>query len=249
MNFNMIGKTLVFLHLIASVTALSWAGAVFMQFTDWGWKEPRKELDYRVPSEYDKRAADLADAQRARDMNYGTIKPAQADVRDSAEAFVQNHLWYREQLVRLKSDPSPMLEIKQIKYADGRPVLDPDTALGKPVLEAVVPLLAKSYTGYLEDFKKALADGIEVNKETIMWVESEQEVTRKINGLDEKDKRTRAGLYDLLEDERRVQASIDFEKDYLRPLLVKSMNEAEIYGERKIRLEQALDRVIKARPK
>ena len=53
MTANKIGKTLVFLNLVLSLMALTWAGAIFLQQVDWGWKEPRKEIDGRVPSEID----------------------------------------------------------------------------------------------------------------------------------------------------------------------------------------------------
>src|SRR5262249_12083200 len=42
MSMNNLGKLMVLLHLALSMLALTWAASIFLQFTDWGWKEPRK---------------------------------------------------------------------------------------------------------------------------------------------------------------------------------------------------------------
>ena len=48
--FNAFGKTLVLLNLAASMMALTWAAAISArQHMDFGWKEPRKDMDSRSP--------------------------------------------------------------------------------------------------------------------------------------------------------------------------------------------------------
>lgn len=243
MSANTLGKTLVMLHLSLSMLALTWSASVFLQFTDWGWKEPRKELDVRIPSEYDKRAAALKEAYRARDMVYYTVKPAQANVREAENQFPVNSLWYDKTLVRLKSDPDP-IEVKDIKFTGG--VLDLDTpgkAIGKPVLDNPVPLVQKSLATYKDDLKKVLKEADVITAETRTWIEKAKDITFQLNGLDDDAKRVKTGLYDLMIVETNAQSKLKFEMDYLQPYWVDALKEAEIYRERRKLLEEALIRV------
>ena len=52
MSPNSLGKLLVLINLAASVLFMTFAGAIFLQKVDWGWKEPRKDItgQYRILS-------------------------------------------------------------------------------------------------------------------------------------------------------------------------------------------------------
>jgi hypothetical protein len=249
MSANHIGKGLVLVHLVLSMLALSWAASIFLQFTDWGWKEPRKELDYRVPSEFDKRSAALKQALRARDLVYGAVKPAQVSLRDAEERFPQNNLYYRAEMKRLKSDPNA-IEVMAPKYEGGVLVLDtPGRAIGKPLMDEPVPIIQKSYDEYRKDLAKLHDEADEVRKEVRTWVEKAKDITDQLNGLDAEGAKTRKGLYELLDIESQTQSKLKFEMDYLQPIWVDAIKEAEIYRARRVRLELAVERAKQARGK
>jgi hypothetical protein len=240
MSVNTLGKMLVLVHLVLSMFAMTWAASVFLQFTDWGWKEPRKDLDQRVPSEYDKRAAALKEALRARDMVYGPVKLTQATLREAEERFPLNHLWYEKELARLQNDPDP-IEVKEIEYEKGVLKLDtPGKLIGKPVLENPVPAIQKSYAMYLEDLKKLQKEADAVTADIRSWVEKTKTITFNLNGLDDDGKKVKKGLYDLLDIESLAHSQIKYEMEYLQPKWVDALKEAETYRERRKRLEEAL---------
>src|SRR5262245_8199793 len=132
---NKIGKFLVILNTAASLCALGLAAGIFFQYADWGWKEPRKELDYRVASEYDKRAAAAKELEKARNLVLPTALPAHAQLREAQNIFGFNHMFYVRDLDELQKAPGD-LEIKGIKYTkEGMPELDSKgRPIGKPVL-------------------------------------------------------------------------------------------------------------------
>src|SRR4051794_16614232 len=153
MSMNRIGKGLVLLRAAISILALSWAAGLFLQFTDWGWKEPRTDLGLRIPSEYDKRVAAFKEAVKARDLAMPAMQPARARLREAEERFGPNHLFYVQELARLRSSPDP-IEVRYVKRA-GPIVLDtPDKPIGRPVLEEKVEGIAKSFDAYRADLKK-----------------------------------------------------------------------------------------------
>ena len=67
-------------------------------------------------------------------------------------------------------------------------------------------------------------------------------------GLDKEGKKTKTGLYESIlsfEEEIKAQAQVKYEIEYLETHLVNAQKEAEIYGERKKRLEGDLVRANK----
>lgn len=131
---NKLGKALVLAQVALSVLAMTWAAGIFLQFTDWGWREPRKELDVRVASEYDKRAAALKETLKARDLALVRVKPAQDALRDAQQRFPANHLYYVQELARLRASTGAV-DLMAILYKDGFPQLDTPNNTGKPLLE------------------------------------------------------------------------------------------------------------------
>ena len=81
------------------------------------------------------------------------------------------------------------------------------------------------------------------------WLDQLKTVTVKLNGLDENDKKTRPGLYELVEEESVAQSRIKFEMEYIQPFLQNTQRDAEIFAERRDRLLEALAFRKKMQPK
>jgi hypothetical protein len=252
MNANFLGKSLVFLHLVLSMLALSCSAAIYLQFVDWGWKEPRQELNYQVASHIDKRVAAYKLALANRDLHYRPLKQgkesrvseAQEGLHETQTAFAQNHLYFEKELARLKSDPADEIEVK----APSENIFDLDPAesrTGKPALGEVIPSIKKSLASYEKDRQKLKKDAEDVSTEVTKWIKEGEIITTKLNGFDKEGKKTKTGIYDLREEEITAQAQIKFEREYLEPRLVNAEKEAEIYAERKKRLEEDLVRANK----
>ena len=242
MIMNRIGKGLVLLHVAISLLALSWAAGLLLQFTDWGWKEPRTDLGQRVPSEYDKSVAAAKQAGKARDLALPSVRPGSARIslREAEESFPKNHLYYTQQLARLQSSPDP-IEAKAIKRA-GKIVLDtPGKAIGKPVLEEKIEGITKSYDSYVADLKKINEDIDKEVKEIRDWTDKARAITFVLNGKDDAKKEVTMGIYKLLDIEKKAQDQALFEKEYLQPIWARGLQEAELFMERRMYLQKTLD--------
>jgi hypothetical protein len=246
MNKNRIGKGLVLVHTAASIVALSWAAGLFLQFTDWGWKEPRSEMGFRVPSEYDKRAASFKDAVKTVAATVPPLVPARKAWHDAEERFGENHLFYNEELARLRESTELTLVVKPIKMA-GEVVLD-TPRIGKPVLdEAPIKEITKSYLLYAADLK-AINDNIQKENEKLReWTDKAEKITVLLNAKDKDNKRRKdaVGIYDLLEGEKKAQDQADAEKEYLQPIWVRALREAARLTEVREDLETTLERLQK----
>jgi hypothetical protein len=242
MSANTLGKTLVFVQLIFSVLAGTFAAGIYMQRIDFGWKEPRKDLYLRVPSEIDKRTAAVQEALRAKDMSMSLLKTAQADRGNAEPRYWTNHAWYRQQLARLRSDPNP-IDAKEVKMLQGIIQVDtpPDKPrFGKPILENPVPGIQKSYDKYVEDLNAKQKEIDKVEESIKQIAVQERDITYKLTGKDADGKLVTFGLYALLVDEKKRQEQMKFETDYLQPLWVEALDRAELFLERKLRLERTL---------
>jgi hypothetical protein len=239
---NILGKTLVFLTLAGALFGLTWALGIYFQKVDWGWKEPRKELDQRVASEIDKRIAANDQALRAIELVMPAVPRAQDKLLTAQKQFPQNHLFYVAELKRLREGPDP-LDVKAVQYDGG--VLKLDTpVIGKPVLAEQVEV-AKSRDGLEVDLASVMK-GIEKSSQEIAgWIAKEKDLTFKLTGRDDTDKIGKTGLYTLLEEETKALNQARFEKDYLEPLTVRAMQQAQTQRQRKQRLQATLDRILK----
>jgi hypothetical protein len=245
MILNRIGKGLVLVHTAASIVALAWAVGLFMQFTDWGWKEPRSELGLRVPSEYDKRTAAFKEAVKARDTAVPALLPAWSSLRQAEERFGQNHLFYNQELARLRSSTEP-IEVKSISKKGGTIVLDtPGKPIGKPVLEEKVEGITKSEDAYLADLNK-INEKIKTEVNEIRdWIAKAQAITFLLSGKDDTGKQVKnaVGIYALLEVEKKAQDAARFEKEYLQPIWASALERADVLSKRRELLEASLDRL------
>jgi hypothetical protein len=244
MTMNRIGKGLVLVHTAVSIVALAWAAGLFLQFTDWGWKEPRSNLGLRIPSEYDKRAAAFKEAVKARDLALPALKPAWQALRDAEVRFPQNHLFYEQELARLRSASEP-IEVKSVKRAGGIILDTPGKRIGKPVLEEKVEGIAKSYDSYRADLNKINETIDQEVKEIRAWTDKAQKVTFLLGGKDDTGKlvNNTVGIYGLLEVEKQAQDQARFEKEYLEPIWASALNQAEVFQTRRAGLEVELDRL------
>src|SRR5262245_36031841 len=153
MNVNKVGKGLVLGFTAASMVALAWAIGVYFQFTDWGWKEPRKDIDMRIASEFDKRVAALNDATSALESVLPAATTAQTSLREAEDAFRANNLYYRSDLQNLRSGQKD-LEIKSVTFKEGKLALEKGKATGRPVLGDKVGEISKSYKSYENEWKE-----------------------------------------------------------------------------------------------
>ncbi len=248
MSMNHFGKGLVLLHLCISLLAMTWAAALFLQFTDLGWKEPRKNLELRTPSEYDKRAAALRESYRVVAGATPFLKKAQKNLGELEPYRAQNYLWYKQELARLQNDPNP-IEVKEIKFDQGALVLDTaGKPFGRPQMGAKIEGLEKSQAAYETDLKKIHQEIANILKETSEWLEKQKDVTEKLNGPGEKGKVEKRGLYVLLENEKKAQDQARFEIEYLTPLWVSAKKEAEELLQRRQRLQKTLAGLQAATP-
>jgi hypothetical protein len=242
MMMNRIGKGLVLVHTAASIVALAWAMGLFFQFTDWGWKEPRSELGLRVASEYDKRTAAFKDAARAVSLSVPGLQPARLSLRAAEERFPRNHLYYNQELARLRSAADP-IEVMYIKKTG--PIALDAKAIGRPVLEGKVEGIAKSYDSYRADLKRIREDIDKEEKELRDWTAKIRTITITLSGKDDtgKEVKNTLGIYSLLDAEKKAQDQAYFEKAYLRPIWAGTLQEAELFAERRAGLQETLDRL------
>ena len=244
---NSIGKSLVIIHTALSLLALACAAAMFLQFVDWGWKQPRLDVSERVPSELDKRIAAVNEAKRASDLVTPSLKKAQDDLLAAMDRYGDNHLFYRDELQRLEkhADDKTPIVVKEVKVENNVVKLDAPR-IGVPVLEQKVDGIDKSLKQY-----EALLYGQNALYKQLKDVEGELRdltakaalITAQLNGLDDKGNKTKVGLYDLLEEEAQMQSRIRFEKAYIQPQWADAIKDAQDFSERRERLQQALDRL------
>jgi len=244
MIMNRLGKGLVLFNTAVSILALAWALGLFLQFTDWGWKEPRSDLGKRIPSEYDKRTAAFKEAVKASNLALVGLSQAQASLREAEEHFGRNHLFYNRELTRLQSATEP-IEVKAVKMA-GPVILDtPGKAIGKPVLDEKVEGIAKSYDAYLIDLKNI---NEEIKKEIAEIgdkIAKAREITVVLNGKDDTGKvvPNTVGVYALIEGEKKAQDATLAEKEYLQPIWSRALEQAQAYSDRRLQLQKTLEQI------
>jgi septation ring formation regulator EzrA len=232
---NNIGKTLVLIHVTLSLLALTWAAALLLQFVDWGWTEPRLDVNERVASELDKRVAAVNEAVRSRNMALPALKSSYEAWNAAMNRYAANHLFYRDELERLKTGAGA-ITAKDFKLEDTGVIKLDEKRIGKPAFDQDLPKLDKS----LAEYEKLLT-GKDALYAQIAGLENElrdlsaqaEKITKQLNG----------GMYDLLEGEAQAQARIRFEKDYIQPLWAATIEDANQLMERRDRLQSTLKRL------
>jgi hypothetical protein len=257
---NYLGKTLVFVNLLLSVALLAWAVGIYTQKVDWGWKEPRKELGERVPSEIDKRLVAWKEAQRVKAAVVGTSDPEgkkaptgiaaeERNLRRYQFLLPSNHLAYDVELKRLASVPG-QIEIKRLDIDKGKlkvneanllPVFDGNVTYTDPSKKTLaVDQSYDTYRAHLRDIGQQIDAVTVAIKEQI---KQEENLTRKLNGGKAEGKEGRPGLYDLLLHEGKVQDELKKETAYVRPRWVRELVDVQLLLERREGLQERLDQL------
>jgi hypothetical protein len=256
---NYLGKGLVFLNLLVSLFLFTWSGTIYLQAVDWGWKDPRQRLDGElVASEIDKRTALIKELLRLQsradlrltdtsDPKTQQLLPGLITTWISYQRLLAaNHLWYQEKLAELASAPGN-IQVLYPKYdkigglaldAAGRPIFDRPATLRTPTGEVK---LEKSYAVLRNERAKLLKEIDQVQVNIRQWVEKQKELTVKLNGTqDAAGKEILPGLYALLARENDIQSRLKEEKNYLEPLWINELVNAQLLLERQASLRVRL---------
>jgi hypothetical protein len=248
---NRLGKALVLVNLTISLIVLTWALILFVRPVDWGWKEARrlwsaapegkKEANERVPSKIDERVAAYKELRGVRGSVLARVPAAEKRVDELTGHFGYNHLKYAEEMDRLARDKKPIV-IKGVTYnKDGSIATQANKIYGLPLLSEAVPGVDKSYASYLDELD-ARGKAMKKVAEALADILGKQEkLTAQLNGVRDKGgKVVEPGLYDLLEEQAQEQARLKAELDYLQPLWVYELYNAQLLRARRRGLEKRL---------
>jgi hypothetical protein len=242
MNMNSLGKLLVLLHVALSVVALAWATGLYLQFLDYGWLEPRADLDKRVASEFDKRVVALQHARAAVDRAMRDVNPRVDRLYDARESFAQNELVFMAELERLRTETAK--DGKDLTFLTptvkgGRLVLK-DKDYSAPMLTDKLKGIVKSYKGYRDERTDLETKILGELKEHQKLTEEHAVISRVLNGKLVDGKKAEPGVYDLLEEEQVGQRHAKDELFYLEKVWAPVLQESEVFVERRARLERTL---------
>jgi hypothetical protein len=252
---NVLAKSLVLVHTILSVAAMSWAIMLFLDAKDFGWKEPNKEVlvydaegnpkeSVRHASAIDKSQAALIESKNSRDLTYAYVKPALDQIRGNEAYLANNHLHYRAELKRLQYAPGE-LEVK--KFQEGGLILDtPNSNLGKPTQEEK-PLanIKKSYQAYGDDLTRILKEEHDVDAEIQSDTLKTKALVAKMTGTDETNKYVQPGLYQLTDLEFKAQTQLKISISDIKPRWSQAIENARLYQSQRNGLEQTLEKLKK----
>ena len=184
-----------------------------------------------------------------RDASYAYVKSAQEQLRQAEVAFAENTLFYDAKLAMLRSAPGP-IDVKMFKHEKaGVPLDTPDSAIGKPVLDVPVPEIKNSLKVNEEELAKMRNERLKASMVLKELIDDTAVQTRKLNGLDEMGNKVKPSLFELREEEEaELQRRTSDEYEYLLPLSVDAMKNADIYRDRYLRLLKDLERVKKSAP-
>ena len=252
---NIFAKSLVLVHAILSIAAMSWAITLFLEPRDFGWKEPRREvLVYdaegnpkelvRHASEIDKSQAALLESKNTRDLTYAYVKPALDQIRENEAYLANNHLHYRAEMKRLQFAPGD-LEVR--KFKEGGLILDtPNSTLGKPAQEdSPLASIKKSYQAYGDDLKKVLKEENDVDAEIQSDTLKTKALVAKMTGTDETNKSVHPGLYQLVDLEFKAQTQLKISIDDIKPRWSEAIENARLYQSQRNGLEATLEKLKK----
>ena len=218
----------------------TWAVMIYLQFNDYGWKEPykiweTKDSGTRVASMLDKRTAVLYELYRQKDRAVPGIKPAIDTLTKTMEFFPKNHQFYVAELEKVRSADGPIAP-KQLVWKNGSLVLETaNEPLGKPVMKAPVAGIVKSTKATNLELAKILADIEKITPEIAELVKNTDDVTLQLYGGNKDAKNMDTvdiGLYEVLENETKLQDKIAAEKKYLTPIYVDTLRRYETFLDR-----------------
>jgi hypothetical protein len=247
---NFLGKFLVLINLALALVLLAWAVLLFTQPVDLGWKEPRKawggspegkkEPNEVIAARIDERAAGYKILREVRAAAVANAKLAEDRLRPYEGQFGANRVYYNRQLQHLESGQG-QIQVAEVKYnKDGTPALFQGKEWAPPVLDRLVPEVTKSYKTYLDELF-ATAEKMKNVAAQIAKVQGEQKkLTERLNGVHKDGKVVEPGYYDLLEDEAVAQQKLKAEIEYLQPLWVVELYNAQLLRGRRQGLEKRM---------
>src|SRR6266446_14050 len=245
---NVLGKTLVLIHLALSVLALGWALMLFLQFLDLGWMEPKKVLDQRIASEFDKRTLAHRQAVKASTLVIADMEKQASNLFQARAAFPANHLLYVSELERLKTGTSDLpQEYKQPVWKDGVPTASDGKPFSAPDLTATVEGIEHPLVKYMDDLRNLQKQVDQERERSMAWFERHAQITVLLNGEKVKDVTVKPGLYSLLDQEQQLQDKSKFEKEYLEPIWASALERAEVFLGRRDSLQNTIERLKAAR--
>jgi hypothetical protein len=254
---NKLAKSLVLLHTVFSLSALTLTLVVFLQRKDLGWIEPAKEVtEYNMPegtpkssvrhaSVLDKSIAAYNVALASRNRTYSYVQPAINLLRQTEPHFPENHLYYVAKLKTLR-DATGKIEVKHLKEAGTKLELP---TFGKPAYEdAALENIVKSRSAYKQDLDQLYQEIDGLDKEIKKVVEATKTFTTQLTGTDDDNKYIQPGLYQLVDLEYKAQTQLKIEIDDIKPRWSKAIENAGNYRYRRGDLESTLNRLKGAVP-
>jgi hypothetical protein len=259
---NFLGKSLAFVHVSLSILLLGFAFAIYLNPVDFGWKEPRrfwndqpnkKEENLLLASEFDKAEAAVRKMARFRDEELYQLGVAEEKLAAVEPWLGKNHIKGMDLLEKLESGKGAF-NIDEVQFNEkGNLVLENDgpDKLGFPQLAAVkreIPI-NMSFAGYLVQLRKLDADIDKVQTVMKDLVAKEVTITLRLIGDTAPDGTPRRhtdgsiirpGWHYLIELEMDAQQQLKKELEYLQPLWVKELVDAQLLVGRRDLLLQRL---------
>jgi hypothetical protein len=259
---NLLGKSLAFVHVSLSILLLGFAFAIYLNPVDFGWKEPRrfwndqpnkKEENLLVASEFDKAEAAVRKMARFRDDDLYQLGMAQEKLAAIEPWLGKNHIKGMDLLEKLENGKGEF-NIDELQFNDkDKLVLEPDAPakLGFPQLAPVKrePAINMSFAGYVAQLRKLDGDIDKVETAMKELVNKEVAITLRLIGDTDPDGTPRRhadgsiirpGWHYLIELEMDAQQQLKKELEYLQPLWVKELVDAQLLVGRRDLLLQRL---------
>lgn len=253
---NILAKSLVLLHTVMSVAAMTWAISVILVSKDFGFSEPRREeIEHgndgtatkwaRHASEYDKSTVALEQADRARKMMYVYVKPALEELQKNEPYLYSNHLSYLAELERLQKSPG---DIKVFRLKEGGLFLEVPV-VGRPVPEGNEVAVGKSLDTYRKELAAVNADIAKTDKDIQAKLKAIKTFTGELTGTDEANQYIHPGLYQLADREFKAQSQLKVEIDEVKPHWSQALERARQLRLRRTDLELTLNKLKAVAPK
>jgi hypothetical protein len=239
MNWNLLGRILLFVNVGLGLTFAYWGIGLYMNHIDWSNQKVGERLGESAKREAEiKRWTDEALARGATRLD-----AARQAVRAAEERRPELLAWYRDRLESLRTgaDKQPVLGLVydkgELKFDNkGYPLLGPVRNLAGQPVPGLENLQAQA-TAYNERQTQIR----QVTQEIAKLAEEERKLTEEIG--DGREKGLRAELAAVQRDEQRSQA----EQEFLRPLLYNRLVEIQILAKRQKALEARLKELEGAR--
>jgi hypothetical protein len=262
---NIIGKSLAVLQFGMSVALMSLAGFMLVTDFDFGWKDPRriyndlpgkpKDDNLLVASDLDKAEAAMRKMIRFKEEELYQLGMAQQQLAQVQPWLAKNNIKGMEILERLENGTGTFeIEDLEADEAKGTYALEEDAPKdwGFPRLVAVKREnpINKSYATYLAELRSLDAKIDKEQKDIQDILTAEQIITLRVIGemsVDGTPARhddgsiKKPGWYYLTELEMEMQKQLQKEIEYLQPLWLKELVDAQLVVTRRDLLVQRLN--------